>query len=55
MPTLNVRPEAGEQLQEVADTMGKAKKIVVVTGAGISTNLGIPVSHLTLFTAENSC
>jgi NAD-dependent SIR2 family protein deacetylase len=33
-------------MQEVADTMGKAKKIVVVTGAGISTNCGIPVSGL---------
>jgi accessory colonization factor AcfC len=46
MPTIHVRPEASLQMQEVADTMGKAKKIVVVTGAGISTNCGIPVSGL---------
>ena len=33
-------------LQEVADTLVAAKKIVVITGAGISTTCGIPVSHL---------
>ncbi|MCJ1282201.1 hypothetical protein MMC26_001524 [Xylographa opegraphella] len=32
-------------LQEVADILTGAKKIVVITGAGISTNSGIPVSN----------
>ncbi|MCJ1389654.1 hypothetical protein MMC18_002511 [Xylographa bjoerkii] len=31
-------------LQEVADVLAGARKIVVITGAGISTNCGIPVS-----------
>ena len=43
MPTIHVRPEVDLHMQEVADTMGKSKKVVVVTGAGISTNCGIPV------------
>ncbi|KAH8681699.1 hypothetical protein BX600DRAFT_505357 [Xylariales sp. PMI_506] len=42
MPTIQVTPSASELLQNVADTLGKAKKVVVVTGAGISTNSGIP-------------
>jgi accessory colonization factor AcfC len=45
MPTINVRPEADLQMQEVADVIGKSRKVVVVTGAGISTNCGIPVSY----------
>ena len=45
MPTIHVRPEVDFHMQEVADTIGKSKKVVVVTGAGISTNCGIPVSY----------
>ena len=48
MPTTNVRPDCGEQLQDIADVLAKSRKIVVVTGAGISTNCGIPVSFLLL-------
>jgi len=44
MPTTRVSAGSGLQLQEVADIVGKSKKVVVVTGAGISTNCGIPVS-----------
>jgi NAD-dependent SIR2 family protein deacetylase len=44
MPTINVKPGEDLLMQEVADTMGRSKKVVVVTGAGISTNCGIPVS-----------
>ncbi|CAK7216686.1 NAD-dependent deacetylase hst3 [Sporothrix bragantina] len=42
MPTSHVLPESAELLQEIADALWKAKKVVVVTGAGISTNSGIP-------------
>ncbi|KAI9731611.1 MAG: hypothetical protein M1818_007741 [Claussenomyces sp. TS43310] len=42
MPTVNVGPQCSEQLQDVADVLAKSKKVVVVTGAGISTNCGIP-------------
>ncbi|KAG6019509.1 hypothetical protein E4U40_006965, partial [Claviceps sp. LM458 group G5] len=42
MPTQHVAPEADEQLGQVAKAMLKARKVVVVTGAGISTNSGIP-------------
>ena len=40
---------AEEDLQimnAVADTVARSKKIVVVTGAGISCSAGIPVSEL---------
>lgn len=43
MPTVQVIPGSTE-LQAIADTLGKSRKVVVVTGAGISTNCGIPVS-----------
>jgi len=44
MPTINVDPGSDLALQEIADTLGKSRKVIVVTGAGISTNCGIPVS-----------
>ncbi|KAF4125496.1 Sir2 family [Geosmithia morbida] len=42
MPTQRVGPECHELLQEVASSLLKARKVVVMTGAGISTNSGIP-------------
>ncbi|EPE28313.1 DHS-like NAD/FAD-binding protein [Glarea lozoyensis ATCC 20868] len=42
MPTISVKPESGQHLQEIADALGKSKRVVVITGAGISTNCGIP-------------
>ncbi|KFY36512.1 hypothetical protein V495_07835 [Pseudogymnoascus sp. VKM F-4514 (FW-929)] len=42
MPTTNVSSSCGQQLQEIADALSKSKKVVVITGAGISTNCGIP-------------
>jgi hypothetical protein len=44
MPTTNVTSKCEALLQEIADTLAKSRKILVVTGAGISTNCGIPVS-----------
>jgi len=43
MTILEVRKDDNRQLQNIANTLVAAKKIVVVTGAGISTNCGIPV------------
>jgi NAD-dependent histone deacetylase SIR2 len=43
MPTLNVTSHCGDVLQEIADSLAKSRKVVVITGAGISTNCGIPV------------
>jgi accessory colonization factor AcfC len=43
MPTQHVEPGSDEHLQDVANALFKARKVVVVTGAGISTNSGIPV------------
>jgi NAD-dependent SIR2 family protein deacetylase len=43
MPTAHVRPNANAALQEIADALYKSRKVLVVTGAGISTNSGIPV------------
>ncbi|TPX07973.1 uncharacterized protein E0L32_010304 [Thyridium curvatum] len=42
MPTAHVTPESGDLLQDIADCLSKSRKVVVVTGAGISTNSGIP-------------
>ncbi|QPG96644.1 hypothetical protein C2857_004862 [Epichloe festucae Fl1] len=42
MPTQHVEPQAKERLGDVAEALLKARKVVVVTGAGISTNSGIP-------------
>ncbi|KAH7035760.1 uncharacterized protein B0I36DRAFT_361089 [Microdochium trichocladiopsis] len=42
MPTLQVTPRSSDLLQTVADTLGKSRRVVVITGAGISTNSGIP-------------
>lgn len=43
MPTLRVDSSSYEELQDVANALLKARKVVVITGAGISTNSGIPV------------
>jgi len=51
MPTVHVTPESTLLLQELANSLFKAKKVVVVTGAGISTNSGIPVSRRVSFAA----
>lgn len=48
-----VRREDNRQLQNIANTLAAAKKIVVITGAGISTNCGIPVSMI-LISAKSS-
>ncbi|KAF4467844.1 nad-dependent histone deacetylase hst3 [Fusarium albosuccineum] len=42
MPTTHVRPDSKEDLQDIANGLLKARKVIVVTGAGISTNSGIP-------------
>ncbi|PQE20501.1 hst3 protein [Rutstroemia sp. NJR-2017a BBW] len=42
MPTIKVQPSSATELQQIADIMAKSRKVVVVTGAGISTNCGIP-------------
>ncbi|KAK3898826.1 NAD-dependent histone deacetylase HST3 [Staphylotrichum tortipilum] len=42
MPTTHVEPGSDPLLQEVANALWKSRKVVVVTGAGISTNSGIP-------------
>jgi accessory colonization factor AcfC len=46
MPTISVKPSSGQHLQAIADALGKSKRVVVITGAGISTNCGIPVSQV---------
>ncbi|KAI0846666.1 DHS-like NAD/FAD-binding domain-containing protein [Daldinia vernicosa] len=42
MTILQVTPTSSELLQDVANSLGKARKVVIITGAGISTNSGIP-------------
>lgn len=44
MPTIHVTAQGVEHLQSISNSLRKARKVVVVTGAGISTNSGIPVS-----------
>ncbi len=45
MPTIHVTADCESQLQDIANSLWKARKVVVITGAGISTNSGIPVSR----------
>ncbi|KAK3306345.1 uncharacterized protein B0T15DRAFT_138083 [Chaetomium strumarium] len=42
MPTTHVEPGCDPLLQDIANALWKARKVVVITGAGISTNSGIP-------------
>ncbi|KAH8882965.1 DHS-like NAD/FAD-binding domain-containing protein [Thozetella sp. PMI_491] len=42
MPTTHVTPDCESELQDIANSLWKARKVVVITGAGISTNSGIP-------------
>ena len=44
MAIIDVYKDSGRQLQGIADILAKAKKIVVFTGAGVSTSCDIPVS-----------
>jgi hypothetical protein len=46
MPTIHVSRDSQDVLQDIANGLLKARKVIVVTGAGISTNSGIPVSSL---------
>lgn len=47
MPTQHVGPQSDDHLDNVSNCLLRARKVVVVTGAGISTNSGIPVrTHL---------
>lgn len=48
MPTQHIEPACAELLQDVANSLLKSRKVVVVTGAGISTNSGIPVRDFRL-------
>ncbi|KAK3290525.1 uncharacterized protein B0H64DRAFT_60385 [Chaetomium fimeti] len=42
MPTTHVEPGCDPLLQDIANALSKSRKVVVITGAGISTNSGIP-------------
>lgn len=46
MPTTHVEPDSESLLQDIANSVWKSRKVVVITGAGISTNSGIPVSRV---------
>lgn len=52
MAILEVTSENNRQLQNIANALAAAKKVVVFTGAGISTNCGIPVSLRSLYLNE---
>lgn len=43
MAILKVVESDNRQLQNIANTVAVARKVVVIAGAGISTNCGIPV------------
>jgi hypothetical protein len=43
MPLQEVTAQDDRQLQDMADRLAKTHKILVITGAGISTSCGIPV------------
>lgn len=43
MPLQEVTSKDDRLLQDVADVIARSHKIIVITGAGISTSCGIPV------------
>ncbi len=44
MPLSEVTCQDERSLQDVADLIAGSHKVLVITGAGISTSIGIPVS-----------
>ncbi|EQK99884.1 SIR2 superfamily [Ophiocordyceps sinensis CO18] len=42
MPTQHVEPQSAQHLDHVSNSLLRARRVVVITGAGISTNSGIP-------------
>jgi NAD-dependent SIR2 family protein deacetylase len=46
MTICKVSKEDSRQLQNIANVLASSKKVVVITGAGISTSCGIPVSRV---------
>lgn len=52
MPTTRIADEDTRVLGEIADSIARSKKAIVVTGAGISTNCGIPVSGRVYFSVN---
>ena len=46
MTIIHVRPYDYLELQEIASLFSSTKKVITVTGAGISTTAGIPVSPI---------
>ncbi|KAK6525966.1 hypothetical protein TWF281_011008 [Arthrobotrys megalospora] len=42
MPTQTIGPQHAKELQEIADAICRSCQVLMVTGAGISTNSGIP-------------
>ncbi|KAK6337035.1 hypothetical protein TWF718_009820 [Orbilia javanica] len=42
MPTQTIGPQHAQELQEIADSICRSCQVLMVTGAGISTNSGIP-------------
>ncbi|KAF3905103.1 hypothetical protein ABW21_db0201220 [Orbilia brochopaga] len=42
MPTQTIGPQDARELQEIADSICRSGQVLMVTGAGISTNSGIP-------------
>ena len=45
MPLQEVKSGNDRALQDIADLLAKSHKIILITGAGISTSCGIPVSY----------
>ena len=45
MPLQEVKAGDDRVLQDIADVLVKSHKVVLITGAGISTSCGIPVSY----------
>ena len=46
MAILHVSPKSDKKLQSITDILESVRKVIVMTGVGISISVGIPVSYM---------
>lgn len=54
MPMQEIKIGNDRVLQDIADLLVKSHKIVLITGAGISTSCGIPVCYSVIYARSHN-